>query len=324
MTSFPISKNNYLVGGLGTGTAFGIISTMRSIWGDRLVITGTDINPAHLVTGSLLVDKFIQVGRASDPDYSGHLGAILLSENIGVYIPILNEEIVIASKLSKMPEFRHIEFFSNEIYEACIDKKVAHDLMARSDVALPALRENQHPDRNKKWFVKPKNGVGSFGARIVSESELIQMDQVSIDSLLIQEVCEPPEITVDSFFDCLSGEGIAYARERIETKSGVCTKAAIFQDAEISQIAIKIGKTINQRGSICFQVMRSGNEWVLTDLNLRPGAGTAMSVAAGCNVIAAGIAVRRGEDFRKFTPNLQVGSKIFVTRQYSNFVMDRP
>jgi hypothetical protein len=130
-------------------------------------------------------------------------------------------------------------------------------------------------------------------------------------------------VTVDSFYDYRSHFGRAYCRERIEVKSGVCTKAKLFSDAALSEIASKIGRTIQQTGAITFQVMKISDSWVVTDLNLRTGAGTSMTCSAGFDVVNASYAARSNLDFHQYIPELPIGNSILVTRQYADFIMVR-
>jgi len=144
-----------------------------------------------------------------------------------------------------------------------------------------------------------------------------------IKSNVIQELCESPEITVDSFYDDRNNIGYAYCRERLETKSGVCTKARLFADPELSDFANKIGQSLKQRGTICFQVMKCNDGWALTDLNVRSGAGTSLTCSAGFDVLSAAFACRIGEDYLDFLRPIKEREEFFITRQYSDFVMSQ-
>jgi hypothetical protein len=108
-------------------------------------------------------------------------------------------------------------------------------------------------------------------------------------------------------------------RERIETKSGVCTKARLFQDKKIGEIALTLAQKLDL-SAFCFQLMRLKDNWAVTDINARLGAGTAISVAAGLDFFSGMFAIQWGEDPSKYFKLLQ--KETFVTRQYSEFVMN--
>lgn len=313
-----------MVGAVGTGTAFGIITRLRMIWGDSIQLIGTDINPEHLVTSSIFLDEFYQVSKSETSGYAKEISKLIIEKEIDTYIPILNAEIVIAGDLSASSSHPNSTFWSSDKYAKCTNKRFANDLLKESGIPIPyTLTEVGDISRYDEWFIKPINGYGSYATRRISSSELNVLGNDLISNMLIQEICDQPEVTVDSFYDYRNHFGRAYCRERIEVKSGVCTKARLFSNTVLSDIANKIGRTIQQIGAITFQVMKRGDSWVVTDLNLRTGAGTSMTCSAGFDVINATYAARKNLDYEEYIPELPIGGSIVITRQYTDFVMLR-
>jgi carbamoylphosphate synthase large subunit len=311
-----------LLGAAGTGTAFAIASRLRSNWGTTFKLLLTDIFDDYLVTASLLSDKFFKIPYAIDPAFEHSIVRILLEEKVQTYIPVLNEEIVLAAKLSKEERFRHVDFWSSQTHASCTDKDFADQWLNDIGVRTPKrVCLSADENENQIWFSKPRNGLGSRGTRILTSDEVRQLTDKEAAELIIQEKCEGPEVTIDSFWDSSRGIGYAYCRERIEVKSGVCTKARLFYDRELAAFAKRIGEALNQKGTICFQAMRSKNSWVVTDLNLRSGAGTAMTCSAGYDVISAAFACRSGLDYSRFVRPMGVDEEVYITRQYSEFAM---
>lgn len=314
-------KRNVLIGGGGTGTAFAIATRLQALWHDRLRLIVTDIYDRDLVTTSLLADAFHQVPRADDPNFAQVLGQILEEEAIDIYIPLLNAEIRAAWTL---PKTQHLDIWLAGPGPELLDKAAADPWLQAQGVRVPQqLSDLQGRPDDETWFVKPRDGFGSRGARALSVAEIRALDAEERAGSIIQEICKTPEITIDSFYDAETGFTRAYCRERLETKSGVCTKARVSFHPELAEIASKIGAGLGQRGAICFQAMRGQAGWCVTDLNLRPGAGTALTVAAGYDVLAASYACRTGESYEHFVPEIAPDAEILVTRQYSEFVMSR-
>ncbi len=311
-----------LLGAGGTGTSFAIASRLRAHWGTAIRLIVTDINEAHLVTSSLLADACLRVPYASDPAFPALLADIIEREGVQTYIPILNDELVLAARLQAEPRFAHVDFWSSPLHAQCTDKVFADGWLAGIGVRTPATigaQELAHGDG--PWFAKPRNGFGSRGAGVVDGAAWRRLGEAERTALIVQELCATPEVTVDSFHDAATGATHAYCRERIETKAGVCTKARLFRDAELEGFAAIIGAALGQRGALCFQAMRGRDGWAVTDLNLRAGAGTALSCAAGFDVLAAAYACRVGEDYARFLAPLEPGRDVYVTRQYAEFVM---
>ena len=311
-----------LLGGGGTGTSFAIATRIRANWGNRVKIIVTDVFDSELVTSSIISDKFFKVPFANTSDFEDALIEIILKEKIDVYIPVLNDEIVVAWRLMSDPRFKDIDFWSSEVHASCIDKSYSQNWLRINGIPVPAIYSFENVLEEKgSYIIKPRSGSGGRGVSIMSWIELLNLPDEIKDGILVQEICEKPEVTVDSFFDCDANIGYSYARERLEVKAGVCTKARLFFDKELDAIAKKIGQALRQRGTICFQLMKNQSGWVVTDFNLRSGAGTAMTCAAGYDVLSAAYACRIGEDYSKFVSQMKINEVHFITRQYSEFVM---
>jgi carbamoylphosphate synthase large subunit len=311
-----------LLGAGGTGTSFAIASRLRAHWGEDIRLIITDSNPAHLVTTALLADAFVQVPYASDPAFRPLLEDLIAREGVQTYIPILNDEIVLAAALQSDARFGHVDFWSSPLHAQCTDKAFADRWLNGIGVRTPAaIAEAELEQGDGPWFAKPRRGFGSRGAGVVNGAAWRALSAAEREALIVQELCGTPEVTVDSFHDAATGTTHAYCRERVETKAGVCTKARLFRDMELEDFAARIGRALGQRGTLCFQAMAGRDGWAVTDLNPRSGAGTAMTCAAGFDVLAAAYACRLGIEYAPLLAGIEAGRSIYVTRQYAEFVM---
>lgn len=316
-----IRSRTVLVGAAGTGTSFALASRLKANWGAEVKIVAIDVNPAHLVATSLIADAFVQAPPATAPDFLPWLEMLMVERRVDIFFPILNEEIAAACELRGSARLADVDFVVSDAYGSLTDKAAATDWLTGLGLPVPATFKPGDVTGQGRYFCKPKNGTGSRDARVMSGAEIAAAPDAMSD-LIIQEVLVPPEVTVDSFFDAASGWGYAVCRERIEIKSGVCTKARVFRDEFLEELARRIGRGLGQKGAICFQVMSGEAGWCVTDLNLRTGAGTAMTCAAGVDVLSAAFALRVGQDYQRFFDrDWNDGSSRFVTRQYSEFLM---
>lgn len=312
-------KKVVLIGAGGAGSCFSMVSRLKANWGDQLEIIITDINDPELVTASLLADKYCKVPMANSNDFEKIIERIIVENNVDTYIPLLNEEIVVAQNIKK--KYEHIDVWSNDIYAQCVDKEFADSFLVDIGIRTPKKVEvTELKDLTTQFFMKPRNGFGSKGAQICTMHDL-KINKIELNDYIFQEICSNPEITIDSFYDYELDIGYAYCRERIEVKSGVCTKARIFVDDELTGFAQIIAKAIKQKGIICFQAMKTNDGWAITDLNLRHGAGTALTCAAGFDVLAAAYACRNNLNYEQYLRPMLANEEIIVTRQYSEFVM---
>jgi carbamoylphosphate synthase large subunit len=311
-----------LLGSAGTGTAFAAVCALRRVWSRSVVVIAMDINPMHLVTTSLLADHFEQVPLSASPEFSKALLGILQRYEVDTYLPLFPEEIALAAQLRSdgtIPASVNVMAPSSAACAACADKWMLDQLLQKSGVPVPKTAPASAPFAAEEFFLKPRSGTGSRGVRKVKAEELSDIVGGCADEWVVQEICKPSEVTVDAFHDSAEGFSHVICRERVEIKSGVSTKARLFEDAELGRIALALAEALKLTGSFCFQVMRNPAGWVVTDVNPRPGAATAMCVLTGNDFFAASFAHCWGEDARRFFSPLE-GEK-FVTRQYAEFLM---
>ncbi len=286
-------------------------------------IVGMDTNPSQLCTTSLLVDSYRQVYPFRDEKFIIQLGEIFRIFNINSYLPLFPEEIVNANLFIKNnPEIQIFKKLipSEHAAKLCADKLALMCFMKSKGIPVPNSACINEPWDTNQYFIKPRCGQGSLGTGIVNSVELFKIIENKDNLYLIQEVCKGPEVTVDVFTDEQKKTVHAVCRERLEIKTGVCTKARLFMDDEMAQIARDIAIALELQGSFCFQVMLtdSGRK-VVTDVNPRPGAGTAMSVSVGNDFFSASFANAWEEDWSRFLCPLK--RDVYVTRQYAEFVM---
>jgi carbamoylphosphate synthase large subunit len=205
-----------------------------------------------------------------------------------------------------------------EIAEICDDKYQTFLFLSESNILTPKCYLTNATVMNYDGLIiKPRKG---YGSKIIKLSEnRNDISKFNPESYIIQQECERPEMTVDVCYDKISGFFNYICRERVEVKSGVCTKARLFQDKKIEKIALVIAQKLDL-SSFCFQLMKYQGEWAVTDINARLGAGTAISVAVGLDFFSGMFALLWGEDPSKYFKPLQ--KEMFVTRQYSEFVMN--
>lgn len=310
-----------LLGSAGTGAAFASLLAIRRNWGNSLKVIAIDSNPQYLVTGSLLSDKFIQVPLTSDVQFKDKLESILISETIGTYVPFIDNEIYLGALLYEEKFKKHnlkLQVKKTEIADICDDKYKTYLFLSENNILTPKC---YLPDEaimtNEDLIVKPRKG---YGSNVFMFSKVkANISQFSPESYIIQQECEKQEITVDVCFDKVNDFFFCICRERIEVKSGVCTKTRLFYDKKIENIAFNIAEKLCLN-SFCFQLMKYKNDWAVTDINARLGAGSAMSVAAGMDFFSSMFAVLWDQDPSVYFKPIK--KETYVTRQYSDFVMN--
>ena len=310
-----------LLSSAGTGTAFASMLALRKNWGNSIKVITVDSNPRNLVTSSILADKFIQVPLNSDDKFKKKLIEIITEEKVDTYIPFIDHEVWIGAKINEEKIFNHkiaLQVQNSELAEICDDKYKTFLFLSEYNILTPhCYLINEPIESEENLIIKPRRGFGSCIIRLSVNRE--ELSTYSIESHIVQQECEKPEITVDVCYDKGRNYFNYVCRERLETKSGVCTKARLFKDDKIERTALILAQKLDL-SSFCFQVMKHKQEWLVTDINARLGAGTAISVAVGLDFFSGMFAVLWGEDPSQYFIPLE--KETFVTRQYSEFVMN--
>lgn len=311
------------LGAAGTGTAFGILRSIHEQFPGTIRVIAADMFPRHLVASAMLADCFEQVPPVSEPSFPGALRGGLSRHGVDTYVPILDEEIWLAATLRDSGELTGIDVAAppTAAAEICLDKQLAARWLADNGLPTPATAEiGDFPWRPEGVMVKPARGRGSVGVRLVESERELDALRATEPSLIAQQRCRAPEVTIDAVR--ANGTFRAVCRERIEVKAGVCTKARVFDDQELAALAHAVANGLDLRGAFCMQVMRAWDDdarWQITDINPRPGAGTRLTVAAGVEILAAGLAALWGLDVAPFLPPLP--RPTFVLRQYAEYVV---
>jgi|GEM_PF-305798 len=311
-----------LLGSAGTGIAFASLLALRRNWDNEINIITIDSNPQYLVTSSLLADKFIQVPLNSEDGFKNKLETILIEEEVDTYIPFIDHEVYLGALLFEQ-QFKNkklsLQVKKTEIADICDDKYKTFHFLSDNNILTPHCYLTNEPIGSKEnLIIKPRRGYGSKIFKLQEDRKNIA--KFNSETYIIQQECERPEITVDVCYDKNTGFFNYICRERVEVKSGVCTKARLFYDKKIENIALVIAQKL-ELSSFCFQLMKYSGEWAVTDINARLGAGTAISVAAGLDFFSGMFAILWGGDPSQYFRPLQ--KEMFVTRQYSEFVMNR-
>lgn len=299
----------------GTATAWSICEAVRSVVSSDVKLIVCDTNPEYLVHTSVLADVFLTVPPIASEGYYEYMLQLLKDHRVDILIPLIDLDLQLFprddEKLVKMGVFSTAPI--RRTFLSLSDKKMLHSTLTALNIPTPALYEKSEVDSQTTYFVKPQLGFGSRNARQMTGAEILHQD---IGDCIVQELCGFPELTVDV---SVNGEFVlSVCRERIETKAGVCTKARVFRCKEIENSIQKLAENLPLPEVCCMQFMRGKQkEWMLTDCNLRLGAGSALSAAVG--FCAAEAAVSRWLGLPPMTLH-QPDHERFVLRHYTEIV----
>lgn len=269
----------------------------------NMELIGVDVNPPHLVSGSLFCDKVVSAGYHTDHDFEGHFLELIEKEEIDYIFPLQNGEIAALQNVNTVnsPQFK----IPNNFHK---NKKYVIKMLNEYGIMTAYFSTNEINKNDIPILIKPLNGGGSIGVE--------NWNKLPFDSskFYLEKRILGTEYTVDSYYNHRSFELFLLARERIETKAGVSVKCKLHLDERFKLLAKKIGDIIGQIGCICFQVIDDGQDLYLIDLNFRCGGGTEMSRFSGFDFYDASISSLLSLKVK--IPKVIENQGRYVTRQY--------
>ena len=311
-----MAKEKILLLAGGTATAWHLCNLIKDNFANRFILYVGDINDKNLIPASLLSDKYFQLPLINEPIYYSYMLSLLEEEKIDILVPLIDSDLALFS--NDNPDLVKLNILSTapstNTMKICKSKSKITELLENNGISVPKQYRQNEIDPEKAYFVKPDTGFGSRGAAIFKGKDIGFSDKI-----IVQEILQQPEITVEIF---RKDDFLAYiCRERLEVKSGVCTKARFFYDEDFEGTIHQINQLLPFPLASCIQFMRNDDhKWCLTDLNMRLGAGTALSTAAGFGLASAFLSVLSGEnDFKNYFKN--VPDNQIVVRVYREIVM---
>jgi carbamoylphosphate synthase large subunit len=316
-------KKRILISAGGTATAWHLATLVSGKFASYFDLFVCDINPPCLIPASRLAQRFFQVPLAASSDYHPHMLALFAEHKIDIFVPLVDADgCRFSSDSAELAALGVRSTGASSGTSAVISNKRSLSVFLESRGFRTPRTVSAEEVANQpggRFFIKPEHGLGSKGAR-VAESEEVLRAIARGPGLLVQELCREPEVTVEVFNQ---GTVLSLCRERLETKAGVCTKARIFTDPALHSLAERLCGALDLPLAFCFQVMTGADgEFLITDVNPRLGAGTALSTAYGWSLASAAL-VCWGDlplDPRQFL-RTSPGNK-YVVRVYEEKVMD--
>lgn len=311
---------NLLMLTCGTNASYHFSKIIKEKFNKDFKIIGTDINEPFLIPSIIYIDKFYKVPYSNDSKYYNNILEICKQEKIDFIIPTFDIDRILF--YSENEDLKKINTKSISINKDILDiyknKKNMNSFLKKNHLPIPKTYSLNELEDNTKYIIKPFQGCGSNGVECLNKNDILKKDK--INNYLIQEVCSQPEITLECFY--FEKKLSAIARERIDSKAGVCTKARIYNDETLKKIAYKFAKVLNCPLFFNLQFMKNNkNEYVITDVNLRLAGGMSLSYAAGWDEVSAIAKYILGkgkkEVFETLPDNI---SEQYIVRAYTDII----
>lgn len=301
----------------GTNACYHIAKHLKELYKSRIRIVGTDINKPWMIATQPYLDAFYQCPKTGSDNYKDFILEICDKEKVNYLMPSFDADQMLFYQ--GVSELKQREIVSLGIPQAVSviyrSKEEMNQFLENHQLPVPRFYQVNEVEDDNTYFCKPKNGVGSVGIKKLTGKEIKRADT---DGLIIEEVCSEPEVTLECFN--YKGKVYSVARERLDAKAGVCTKARVYWDEELQTIAQRFAETIELPYVFNLQFMNNkAGQKVITDVNLRTAGGMSLSCAAGWDEAAALGKILLGE--QDIAATLEAPKRnVYVVRAYTDIV----
>ncbi len=302
----------------GTNACFHIAKVLKQKFSNTFYIIGCDTNKRWLISSCNYLDDFYQVPPSINKDYYPFILNICKTKQIDWILPLLDNDLFLFSCDNE--DLKKLKIKSFGINSSLIfynNKMQTNKYLESIGIPVPKYFSKDTIDNDTEYFIKPIHGFGSIGIKKEKGSVLKNIDN---ENYIIQELCSEPEYTLECFF--YNKKIYSITRERIASKSGVCTKTKIFKNKDLEQIAYKFASNTELPYIFNMQFMKNRNgEYVCTDLNLRAAGGMGLSYTAGWDIVSSMANIMLEKDEKIITASVDKNiSEQYIIRHYEDSV----
>lgn len=226
----------------------------------------------------------------SDADFFEKFNEFLVSKRVDVIFP--THDTVATFFADNLDKIRAKVIVADQKTAAvCRDKKLAYELFSDCGF-VPRL---YHGDFRFPVFIKPRDGQGAVGARLVKEEKMLPLD---LDQYVVCEYLPGEEYTVDCLTDRNGCLAVVSPRSRQRILGGVCTAGRVEKlTDEIKSIAETINRRLVFKGLWFFQIKQDAvGKWKLLEISTRCAGTMCLTRARGLNLPLLSVYVAMGYD----------------------------
>jgi len=298
---------NILITDAGGAAAVGVLKSLKNR--DDVKIIACDANP--LSTGLYLADKNYTIPTIYDIEFVDVMFTILKREKIDVVFPTGGSDLLWWSDNKDTFKDMDVTLMMSDYksIQKCVDKLLFYET-CKDNFPLP---KTYSKFQGYTMFMKPIQGKGSVGARLITPYNQIPTDQ----PYLFQDNLPGVEWTIDALCN-MDGKPLSVVpRKRLEVKAGISTKGVIELDKHIIAECEDMCRFLNLKGPICLQMKEdeNGNPKFI-EINPRFGGSTIFATHAGVNFPSLLLDMYLGNDISIDTPK-----EYTILRYYEEMVI---
>jgi carbamoyl-phosphate synthase large subunit len=293
----PIDKSNpitVLVSGVGGPAGINVVRLLKQRPNTRVI--GFDID--DLSAGQSMVDTFLISPRVADfARYKQWLIETVTSLQPDIFIPTVDEELYALSTFVNDLSC-YVPLSPTETLAIAADKLQSYEYVARRlPTLVPAFctltNWSTEWRADDEFFIKPRNGRGSRGCRVINRAELCWLQEHHRDkeSMIVMEVLPGVEWTVDAYVSRTGAIAYLVPRERLGLAGGISIKGRTVAHEAVIAATKALLLELPCAGPVCVQWKQDKSEGIkFIEINPRFSGGLMITALAGIDPVAAIIA----------------------------------
>ena len=238
-----------------------------------------------------IADQYLNVPRASSPDYIPELLSICKKYEIKLLFSLIDTDLELLSKHKEDFEIigTKVLVCNTETNEICFNKQKTWEFFVNNKIDTPHLYSkdeiNQLGEKEFPLLVKPWDGSCSVGVHIVHNHKELEFFSQYVKNAIVQEYLEGDEYTCDAYVDFEGKVRCVVPRKRVETRGGEVSKGLTVNDPEIiAAVTDVVSKLPNAVGCITVQCFKQESGRIsFIEINPRFGGGHPLSLHAGAD-----------------------------------------
>lgn len=231
-------------------------------------------------------DRHHLISRCDSDSFIEEITDIAKEENASLLIPTIDTELpYLAAQRESIEADTGMKVMVSDIHviDIFFDKRNTNQFF--NDMKVPAPRIFKSIEEiTLPVIVKPVKGSAARGIRVIESNEHIKGFTLN-DDIIVQELIEGIEITIDAFFD-FNGNLISVGmRERLRVRDGeVQIGRTVFYE-KIYPYLTQLAAYHGFRGGVTFQAFVTDDNVYFIECNPRFGGGLPFTIMAGNNFI---------------------------------------
>lgn len=283
---------------IGGDIGYGVLKALRDCK-QELYIVGCDIEQYNVSVD--LVDEFYVCPPYSKTDiWLEFVNGIIKDKNIDYFWPVTETEIKLTMENEKC--FKDVKVIRNadNILQVALDKGMTAHFLHENGVTVPRTLKGKNWDGAYPVIIKEEFTCGSHSVHIAKDVNELNEICAGMEKPVIQEYIgsDKEEYTMAVFSDGNVVNSVTFKRRL--GFGGMSRYVELTKDEKLQDMAKKIAKAFNLKGSINVQMRKRDDDFYVFEINPRISSTISFRTQVGFNDVAWWIDMLEGSSVEEF------------------------